>query len=74
MIYPKRKVCGHATIKIPSFRWFENVRGRRMIPVGSALNPQRVIADLKELRRLTGDTNGAQRVAFTPPGPRQGSF
>src|SRR5262249_25343008 len=27
--------------------------------------PQRMIADLKELRALTGDGNGAQRVAFT---------
>jgi len=34
--------------------------------VGSALNPQRTIEELKELRRLTGDENGAQRVAFTP--------
>ena len=31
-----------------------------------ALNPQRTIAELKELRALTGDENGAQRVAFTP--------
>ncbi|MGH8163266.1 MAG: hydantoinase/carbamoylase family amidase, partial [Rhodanobacteraceae bacterium] len=31
----------------------------------SALNPQRTIDELKELRRLTGDENGAQRVAFT---------
>ena len=30
------------------------------------LNPQRTIAELKELRSLTGDENGAQRVAFTP--------
>jgi hydantoinase/carbamoylase family amidase len=30
------------------------------------LQPQRVIADLKELRALTGDADGAQRVAFTP--------
>jgi len=30
------------------------------------LDPQRTIAELKELRRLTGDDNGAQRVAFTP--------
>lgn len=30
------------------------------------LNPQRVVADLKELRALTGDDHGAQRVAFTP--------
>ncbi|HEX8463868.1 MAG TPA: hydantoinase/carbamoylase family amidase [Abditibacterium sp.] len=30
------------------------------------LQPQRTIAHLKELRALTGDENGAQRVAFTP--------
>jgi hydantoinase/carbamoylase family amidase len=30
------------------------------------LNPTRTIAELKELRALTGDANGAQRVAFTP--------
>lgn len=29
------------------------------------LDPQRTIRDLKDLRRLTGDENGAQRVAFT---------
>lgn len=29
------------------------------------LNPKRTIAELKELRELTGDENGAQRVAFT---------
>ncbi|MEI6277808.1 MAG: hydantoinase/carbamoylase family amidase [Verrucomicrobiae bacterium] len=29
------------------------------------MNPSRVIADLKQLRALTGDENGAQRVAFT---------
>ena len=29
------------------------------------LDPKRTIAELKELRRLTGDANGAQRVAFT---------
>ncbi|RIK17671.1 MAG: hypothetical protein DCC52_16680 [Chloroflexi bacterium] len=29
------------------------------------LDPQRTINDLKELRALTGDENGAQRVAFT---------
>jgi N-carbamoyl-L-amino-acid hydrolase len=33
---------------------------------GMSLNPQRTIAELKELRALTGDENGAQRVAFTP--------
>ena len=31
-----------------------------------ALDPQRTVAELKELRALTGDENGAQRVAFTP--------
>jgi hydantoinase/carbamoylase family amidase len=30
------------------------------------LDPHRTIAELKELRALTGDENGAQRVAFTP--------
>jgi len=30
-----------------------------------SLNPQRTIADLKELRELTSDANGAQRVAWT---------
>ncbi len=30
------------------------------------LNPQRTVAELKELRALTGDADGAQRVAFTP--------
>ena len=33
--------------------------------MGSLLNPKRTIAELKELRALTGDENGAQRVAFT---------
>ena len=32
----------------------------------SVLNPKRTIAELKELRSLTSDKNGAQRVAFTP--------
>ena len=31
-----------------------------------ALDPKRTVAELKELRALTGDENGAQRVAFTP--------
>src|SRR5512133_1782108 len=30
------------------------------------LNPKRTVAELKQLRELTGDENGAQRVAFTP--------
>jgi hydantoinase/carbamoylase family amidase len=33
--------------------------------MGTLLNPKRTIAELKELRTLTGDVNGAQRVAFT---------
>jgi acetylornithine deacetylase/succinyl-diaminopimelate desuccinylase-like protein len=31
----------------------------------SALKPKRTVAELKELRALAGDENGAQRVAFT---------
>ncbi|HEX3889309.1 MAG TPA: hydantoinase/carbamoylase family amidase [Verrucomicrobiae bacterium] len=34
--------------------------------MSSPLNPKRTVAELKELRALTGDENGAQRVAFTP--------
>ena len=34
--------------------------------MNSPLNPKRTIAELKELRALTVDKNGAQRVAFTP--------
>jgi len=34
--------------------------------MNAALNPKRTIAELRELRELTGDENGAQRVAFTP--------
>ncbi|MES2922303.1 MAG: Zn-dependent hydrolase [Verrucomicrobiota bacterium] len=30
------------------------------------LDPKRTVAELKELRALTGDDEGAQRVAFTP--------
>ena len=33
--------------------------------MSARLDPRRTIAELKELRRLTGDDNGAQRVAFT---------
>ena len=32
----------------------------------SLLDPKRTVAELKTLRTLTGDENGAQRVAFTP--------
>jgi hydantoinase/carbamoylase family amidase len=34
--------------------------------MNSSLNPKRTVAELKELRALTDDENGAQRVAFTP--------
>lgn len=34
--------------------------------MSNALNPKRTVAELKELRALTGDEHGAQRVAFTP--------
>src|SRR3954465_1369449 len=33
--------------------------------MSTSLNPKRTVAELKELRALTGDDNGAQRVAFT---------
>src|SRR5580704_11992717 len=33
--------------------------------MNALLNPKRTVAELKELRALTGDENGAQRVAFT---------
>jgi len=33
--------------------------------VTTVLNPKRTVAELKELRELTGDENGSQRVAFT---------
>ena len=39
-----------------------------MTPTGrSALRPQRAIGELRELQELTGDADGAQRVAFTEP-------
>jgi len=34
--------------------------------MNTRLNPKRTVAELKELRALTGNHNGAQRVAFTP--------
>jgi len=36
-----------------------------MHPNRGTLNPSRTVADLQELRALTADANGAQRVAFT---------
>src|SRR5579864_6937350 len=35
-----------------------------------ALDPSRTVAELRELRELTGDENGAQRVAWTEPWER----
>src|ERR1700728_1161036 len=35
-------------------------------PMNTPLNPKRTVEELRELRGLTGDDNGAQRVAFTP--------
>lgn len=35
------------------------------LPMSTSLNPKRTVAELKELHALTGDSNGAQRVAFT---------
>src|SRR6266436_3169733 len=34
--------------------------------MATALDPKRTVNELKELRSLTGNENGAQRVAFTP--------
>jgi hydantoinase/carbamoylase family amidase len=34
--------------------------------MNGTLNPKRTVAELKELRELTGNENGAQRIAFTP--------
>ena len=35
-------------------------------PASLQLQPQRTVSELKELRALTGNADGAQRVAFTP--------
>ncbi len=48
---------------------FQHAWAPRYTPVMStanALNPGRTIEELKELRALTGDADGAQRVAFSP--------
>jgi len=34
--------------------------------MNALLNPKRTVAELKELRELTSNGNGAQRIAFTP--------
>jgi hydantoinase/carbamoylase family amidase len=39
---------------------------RKTLRHKTSLDPARMLRDLKELRALTGDENGAQRVAFTP--------
>ncbi len=38
--------------------------------MSAGLDPKRTVIELKELRSLTGDTEGAQRVAFTPRGEK----
>ena len=38
--------------------------------MSKSLNPKRTVAELKELRALTSDDNGAQRVAFTGEGAK----
>src|SRR4051794_38712994 len=40
--------------------------GATMSQATAALDPKRTVAELKELRALTGNADGAQRVAFTP--------
>jgi hydantoinase/carbamoylase family amidase len=44
---------------------FEQKKNKRPA-MNPALNPKRTVAELKELRALTSDENGAQRIAFTP--------
>src|SRR5689334_11715513 len=44
-----------------------DLTGRRIrIPAAMPLDPKRTVTELKDLRSLTGDADGAQRVAFTP--------
>ncbi len=43
-------------------------------PMHSTLDPKRTVAELKDLRTLTDDENGAQRVAFTPKWVRAREF
>jgi hypothetical protein len=54
--------CGAADLTFQATKHATDDRGDTM---SDSLNPQRTIAELKELRALTGDQNGAQRVAFT---------
>src|SRR5687767_16004569 len=41
------------------------IRYHTLVRVGPVLDPGRTVAELRELRELTGDENGAQRVAWT---------
>lgn len=42
------------------------MQGATNPPMNASVDPRRTIAELKDLRTLTADDNGAQRVAFTP--------
>ncbi len=42
--------------------------------MNTSLNPERTVAELKELRALTGNSDGAQRVAFTETWTRARQF
>lgn len=44
--------------------WIDGARGRP--ESGRVIDPGRVLRELRELRDLTSDAEGAQRVAFTP--------
>src|ERR1044071_9241531 len=59
----KRRVMSNSAAGI----CLERIAFKFMIrDVSASLNPKRTVAELKELRGLTSDENGAQRVAFTP--------
>src|SRR5207253_10079913 len=49
-----------------SSNFFESFQAfaKGLLTGSMALNPQRMIAELKELRDFTADENGAQRIAF----------
>src|SRR5207248_613602 len=42
-----------------------HTRARRLSSAAMPLDPARTVAELRELQELTGDENGAQRVAWT---------
>src|SRR5881394_1014577 len=56
------KSSAAVTIRPPLIR---TAIGFEFILAGMALSPSRTVAELKELRELTGDSEGAQRVAWT---------